>query len=284
MVPAYGRLGAVTDDTQMTMFTADGLMRAETRGLARGIVHIPSIVCSSYMRWLATQGEPVPAPWSDSLRGGWLVRVDALYSRRAPGNTCLSALRGVQDGRFGTLTNPPNNSKGCGAVMRVAPVGLRFEPTRAFALGCETAVITHGHPTGWLAAGAFAEVVSHVARGEGLRAATAAVLDRLRDHEYGAETAMALDHARRAADELDGRPGTAADISALGAGWVAEEALAIAAFSALTTSRKKPWCWPRCMTATATAQRRWRASSWAPFLEPPPSLHTGCRSWSSGRR
>jgi ADP-ribosylglycohydrolase len=34
--PAYGRIGAITDDTQMTLFTAEGLIRAWVRGLDRG--------------------------------------------------------------------------------------------------------------------------------------------------------------------------------------------------------------------------------------------------------
>ena len=44
--PAYGRLGAITDDTQMTLFTAEGLLRAMTRGYARGLNHPPGSVFS----------------------------------------------------------------------------------------------------------------------------------------------------------------------------------------------------------------------------------------------
>jgi ADP-ribosylglycohydrolase len=35
--PAYGGLGRITDDTQMTLFTAEGLLRAEVRGHLKGI-------------------------------------------------------------------------------------------------------------------------------------------------------------------------------------------------------------------------------------------------------
>ena len=59
-VPAYGRLGAVTDDTQMTLFTAEGMLRAFTRYADRGICHPPAVVHRAYMRWLKTQGG-VPA-------------------------------------------------------------------------------------------------------------------------------------------------------------------------------------------------------------------------------
>src|SRR5215469_1142760 len=55
--PAYGRLGAITDDTQMTLFTAEGLLRAYVRGCLKGICHPPSVVHHAYLRWLITQGE-----------------------------------------------------------------------------------------------------------------------------------------------------------------------------------------------------------------------------------
>ena len=40
---AYGRIGAITDDTQMTLFTAEGLLRAWTRGNLRGICSLSLI-------------------------------------------------------------------------------------------------------------------------------------------------------------------------------------------------------------------------------------------------
>ncbi len=55
--PAYGRIGAITDDTQMTLFTAEGLLRAHNRGTQKGIVHTPTVVHHAYLRWLETQSE-----------------------------------------------------------------------------------------------------------------------------------------------------------------------------------------------------------------------------------
>src|SRR5436305_14060023 len=83
--PAYGRLGAITDDTQMTLFTAEGLLRAHNRGREKGIWHPPSIVHHAYLRWLHTQGMPTAFP-GPTKHDGWLVTVPALHSRRAPGN------------------------------------------------------------------------------------------------------------------------------------------------------------------------------------------------------
>ncbi len=46
----------ITDDTQMTLFTAEGLLRAESRGRGKGICHPSSVVYYAYLRWLHTQG------------------------------------------------------------------------------------------------------------------------------------------------------------------------------------------------------------------------------------
>ena len=48
--PAYGRIGAITDDTQMTLFTAEGIIRAHNRALNKGICHPPSVVYYAYLR------------------------------------------------------------------------------------------------------------------------------------------------------------------------------------------------------------------------------------------
>lgn len=85
-----GRVGAITDDTQMTLFTAEGLVRAHERGrrsISEGAV---AIVHEALLRWYATQGgRPRIAVGRDGL-----VEDRRLQRRRAPGNTCLSALGG----------------------------------------------------------------------------------------------------------------------------------------------------------------------------------------------
>lgn len=228
---AYGRVGAITDDTQMTLFTAEGLLRGHVRGSARGILHWPSMLGGAYQRWLLTQGNPDWKPASPWTTDGWLFGLADLHARRAPGRTCIGAL-------IATPTGMParNHSKGCGGVMRVAPVGLYAwaqvggeQLARSFKLGCEAAALTHGHPTGILSAGAFAALVQLLADGTALRDALPPVMALLAGEPEHEETRRALVEAcELAASEPD------AQVATLGQGWIADEALAIAVFVALT--------------------------------------------------
>src|SRR5262245_49665760 len=95
---AYARRGAITDDTQMTLFTAEGLLRAIARQHHKGICHPSSVIHHAYVRWLHTQGERSRAPFPQEKMDGWLIGVEGLHARRAPGNTCLSAIRSEEMG------------------------------------------------------------------------------------------------------------------------------------------------------------------------------------------
>lgn len=81
----------ITDETQMTLFAAEGILRAETRNAKKGICHPPSVVYYAYQRWLSTQGYPRVKDL-DWIYDGWLIKVKTLHNRRTPGNSCLSAL------------------------------------------------------------------------------------------------------------------------------------------------------------------------------------------------
>jgi len=233
---AYGRRGAITDDTQMTLFTAEGLIRARNRSAESGIADVDAVMHRAYERWLLTQvGDPEAVPWDPDFgprsNSGWLVTQPFLQQRRAPGNTCLRAL--LNGYRLGTPTSPMNQSKGCGGVMRVAPVGLVCDAD-SFDLGCRFAALTHGHPSGWMAAGALAAIVEQVTRGVDLDVAAQNAAERCQGIAGGYEVAEALE-AAVALSQTSRRPSTD-DIESLGEGWVAEEALAISVYCALTAA------------------------------------------------
>lgn len=230
----------VSDDTQMTLFTAEGLLRACQRGIDRGICSNEVVLLRAYHRWLSTQGRgATEGHWQNPDQRGWLLDVPELHAARAPGNTCLSALseslrRG--EGPCPSVANPPNDSKGCGAIMRSAPTGLAASSIEgAFELARDAAVLTHGHPSGYLAAAYFAAVIFEVARDVALVAALDHADDLLAKQPDHLETRRAVLHAR---DVARSEPkATRAALESLGQGWVAEESLAIAVYCAVTASR-----------------------------------------------
>lgn len=214
--------GWVTDDTQMTLFTVEALIEHAEQGTVGGPT---AQVYSAYLRWLRTQNDQQPPADATGLAAEpWL------YARRAPGNACLS---GLSSGGMGTLASPVNpRSKGCGTVMRAAPFGLvrSVGPKSAFEHALHGSLLTHGHPTGYLAAGAFAAIVRLLLDGIGLPVAVQGALDLLATYDHHRETSVAL----RAAIELaDSGAPTAEKLEELGGGWIAEEALAIGVYAAL---------------------------------------------------
>ncbi len=230
--PAYGGIGKITDDTQMTLFTAEGLLRGWVRGCFKGITSYQATTAHAYLRWLRTQREHNEHAIEFGVEEpGWLFEQGELHNRRAPGNTCLSAMRVMS-----ALGEPArNDSKGCGGLMRVAPVGLfawrlQESPAYAFQLGTELAALTHGHPTGALTGGVLAVMILALTDGASLAEALAAVKPILRNERQHQETLYAIEMAESlAASET--RPEDA--IARLGEGWIAEEALAISIYCAL---------------------------------------------------
>lgn len=236
--PANGGLGMITDDTQMTLFTAEGLIRGWVRGCLKGITSYSSVTAHAYQRWLRTQAMQSPGNTGyGENETGWLFQQQALHNRRAPGITCLSALRDMQS----PGKRARNDSKGCGGVMRVAPVGLftwRMKKNVAdtFRLGTELAALTHGHPTGSLTGGVLAVLVMALTDGASLPDALATAKAILKMEEYHQETLHAIDIAESLADSS--LPHHEA-IARLGEGWIAEEALAISVYCALVARNFK---------------------------------------------
>ncbi len=219
----------VSDDTQMTLFTLEGLLRSLDSGCSFTESCVESIR-RAYLEWLTTQsGHAVGQVGPDS---GWLVTQKEMHVRRAPGNTCMAALRA---GGGGTMSAPINDSKGCGGVMRVAPLGLipkRFEPAAAFQLGAQAAALTHGHASGYLSAGMMASTIGFLSGGAELSSAIGQSCRILEVYEGHGETLRAV----KRAVALAGGPlkDHATAIAKLGGGWVGEEALSIAVYAVLS--------------------------------------------------
>jgi ADP-ribosylglycohydrolase len=232
-----------SDDTQMTLYTADGLLEALEWANDGVAADINACLWLAYLRWLGTQGVAVPAsaPFQPPR---WIDAQDALKSRRSPGNACLS---GLATGEMGTVKRPVNpDSKGCGTVMRSAPFGLipHLEAETVYKLSADAASLTHGHPAARQSAGVFSLVIHALSSGHGLRQAAESALGHLRGgilrkgEDPDPDVVARLEAALRLSGNLPGGGDVLSPedlVSELGEGWVAEEALAVALYAVLAT-------------------------------------------------
>ena len=230
---APGQKARISDDTQMTLFTANGIMIALTRRRAD-----PFTYCFyTYKDWLKTQGYKTEFEHKYT----WLLDVPELHHRRAPGNTCLSAL---QEKEMGTIDRPLNTSKGCGAVMRMAPFGLAYgkyeaeDPQQYWDQAASVGALTHGHHMSHLSCALFASIIGRIIYGASLNqkeldnvilSAVRFMRGEIRGYKHKEEfcnlVERAIGLAKNDCNDID-------NITALGQGWIAEEALAIAIYCA----------------------------------------------------
>jgi hypothetical protein len=178
-VPAQPKPGSllVGGATQLSLFTAEGMVRMLVRFYAKGIGPAWDVLKHAYDRWLFTQhyngdaavlrdrwGWGAGSGWPD----GWLVREHSLHVRRSTMATTVRALRRAEASQLGDdrrLHPRPNTSKGSGALVRVAPAGLLVREDFAFEMGVRCAGYTHGHPEAFLSAGLQSRLVAALLAG-----------------------------------------------------------------------------------------------------------------------
>ena len=235
----------ISDDTQMTLYTANGMLVGQTRAFNRGISGLLSgYVYMAYKEWYERQVGSFNSN-ENKWRMCWLNNNKALGESRAPGNSCLSAIANSTGN--GTTDNPVNDSKGCGGVMRVAPVAcfavsghLNGGDTAAIE-AANIAALTHGHPLGYITAAYMSDLIYCIitykitnSNIDLFKLATESI-ERV-EKLYGSKsyfgefkdiTQKAINMAQN--NEAD----DAQAIKILGEGWVAEEALAIGLYCAL---------------------------------------------------
>ncbi|MFJ7345170.1 ADP-ribosylglycohydrolase family protein [Streptomyces sp. NPDC101110] len=217
----------VTDDTQMTLALGRGIRAAMDRGVLG------------------------PEGMAEAVRREFIAWNRSPENNRAPGNTCLRACALLEHSDRPWQDASQTESKGCGANMRVAPLGLvsgLSDEQRAGAAQLQSA-LTHGHPTALAASDLTAHAVRLLARGAeptGLigRLRSYALENRSRYHERWLgdlwrlagdpsperfiargwdECLEALERLRHAVRTVS--PETDPCL-ATGEGWIAEEALA----------------------------------------------------------
>ena len=222
----------ISDDTQMTLFTANGILNAKRLGLP-GTIGLNN----AYKEWYLTQIGQKFQTHNDC----WISEIPSLNVRRAPGNTCMSALRTIFMGEISH-----NDSKGCGGVMRVAPIPLyavvdnRIDVVNSNRLAADAAKITHQHPLGYISAALMSHVIYRLALDidptqdsmkHYIMEGVAEMRNQYKDYHNDVERMAEL--AERAIFLIDNGKTDLENFGHLGEGWTGEEALAIALYCAL---------------------------------------------------
>lgn len=236
IVETYGRKGITdflldkngiakfTEDTQLTMFTADGVIKSAIKtGNDESMPDMRDIY-ASYQDWLKTQkGKFKPT------QNGWISNIEDLHSKRGYRLMCTEAL---ETGFPGSMEFPINYSKSADGIMRTAPIGLKLykNPELAFEAGARCAALTNGSPSAYLPAGLYAAIIANIVQGKEMNDAvddSVKILKKYRGHE---DTLKLIENARKLADS---HVIEKTAIKRIGVGWNADEAIAVGVYCAL---------------------------------------------------
>ena len=213
-----------TDDTQMTLFTAEGLIMAINANSLDNQDTFNKTMHSALLRWYCTQGGS-PRLKIDVSEG--LILDKSLWFSASPGMTCMSSLREATV--LGQAAS--NNSKGCGTIMRIAPLAFGLSRTNLREYAISSSALTHGHPLGQLAAAAWAEIIADCVAGHHPEGAARTISNEYKDiSEDGVIISQAIEFALNAP-----RDATPETVETLGKGWNAVEALSIALYACIST-------------------------------------------------
>lgn len=214
----------VSDDTQMALFTFEGILINDEDP-------IPSIY-KCYLDWLDTQTLRNDGPNVSKLK-----HIDVLRHQRAPGITCLNAL---QSGTMGTYKTILNDSKGCGGMMRLAPLAVYYAYTDKAShtisdLAAQSSAITHSHKMSHISSYHFAGILVSLIRNqkdlkETILETLEETLNYFNQSQYVNEYKSLIEKTIALSEVLEDDRSSTHD---LGEGWIAEESLAIALYSVL---------------------------------------------------
>lgn len=193
-----------TDDTQMSIAVAEALVTAGDQDLET----IMAAVKAEFITWRHSP-----------------------ENNRAPGNTCLKGVSNMERGVHWSESGVPD-SKGCGAAMRVAPIGYFYQndPDRLKEIVRASGICTHGHRTAIVASVGSAYLVKLALDG----ILPESMIPELLDFTSG--MSKELNHAIRKVEECLDWEDEEKALAHLGEGWVAEEAVALALFCFLRHS------------------------------------------------
>lgn len=192
--------GAVSDDTQMTMALARGLLDA---GLDASLDDMMNAVAARFVEWSRSP-----------------------ENNRAPGATCMTGCRNLERG-VAWREAGVDRSKGCGSAMRVAAIGLAFwdDHERLLEVARASSILTHGHDAGVEGAAACALMVAL-----SLEGASALELFEAVERECCPRSPDFAACWKRLEEFWSAAPEVALSDEGIGEAWVAEEAAASALY------------------------------------------------------
>jgi ADP-ribosylglycohydrolase len=238
----------VSDNFQLAMFTAEGLMYGLTRETLLGnrlpYDMLEAYVYDSYKNWLVLQKEADKN--CTASHQSWLVEREELARNRTSGNSRLAILK---SGRPGSICQPTNDDKGSGCLYGSVPVGLLFDRTEENSdtvchCGAKIAALTQGNPAAFISAAVFADLINRLQFCEYDDGSPAALENMVlaaigaAEKVFGSYTETELVTARltKAVDLAHSDVDTYIAIETLGSGRDAETALAIGFYCALKYS------------------------------------------------
>lgn len=207
-----------SDDTQMTLFCLEALKKNHENN--NDNENILKRIYEYYLDWNATQ-------YKDLVMKNEFSKQKELQKRQAPGRTCLTALG---SGRYGTMENKINDSKGCGGIMRVAPIAfLNKSLDEIIYLGNMQSAITHGHPEGYLSSGFFAGLIHLGIKGSTFEEAYKEVKNKM---YLNKESLNFINYLNKLEENLENEFNSPNEMTeVLGEGWTGETALGLAIYA-----------------------------------------------------
>ena len=187
-----------TDDTQMMLAIADGLLVDHTADLEE----IMSNITTSYIDWLDNPGF-------------------------APGNTCLKGANNLKGGIHWKKSGVAG-SKGCGSVMRSGIIGIFYKDDllKLKEVSSASGIATHGHPAADAACIAGSLAIKLALDGVHPRD----MIDPILQETNGISDEFTK-IMNKAYELVDTKFSDADALSLLGEGWVGEQAFAMAYFT-----------------------------------------------------
>ena len=238
-------ISLITDDTQMTIYTAQGLLHAYEKGC--NYLETVQEVHKSYLRWInSLVNENVVSLYEnmylkEELEKNELLEYNGIDKRMCRGGSTFAALL---CGEMYSVNHPAPEGVRCGTTMRSAPIGIYCykNPKLAFLLGQDCAALTHGHSSAYLSAGVMCMLIALLLQGEEMKPA----IDQCFQHLLTQPDGLPLYTVLKRGVELSETPqeDPYMDIRELGLGWRADENLAIALYCCLRyrTNVKEALC------------------------------------------